>query len=140
MQWGSENDKHNLQTGDQEVVSKPRTAYGFQHTKTKVFSTLLLGVPSIASLESFKVSLLAPKKTVMYTQKCKWLLPALNYPLCMLPTSCTPLSSALSRSPLPACFASIVCCDSGTCFILSFTSNEHHKGLLYSSFSPPSLP
>lgn len=43
MQWGSENDKHGLQPGDQEDVSKLRTAYRFQYTKTKIFSILLLG-------------------------------------------------------------------------------------------------
>lgn len=80
MQWGSENDKHNLQAGDQEDVSKLRTAYRFQYTKTKIFSTLLLGVPSVTSLESFKVSLLAPKKTMMYAKKCKWLLHSTQLP------------------------------------------------------------
>lgn len=69
MQWGSENGKHNQQTRDQEDVSRLRTACRFQYSKTKTFSTLLLGVPSVMSLESFKVSLLVPKKTVMYTKK-----------------------------------------------------------------------
>lgn len=74
MQWGSENNKHNLQTGDQADVSKPRTTYRFQYAKTKTFSTLLLGLPSVKSLDSFKVSLLPPKKTAMCTKKCKRLL------------------------------------------------------------------
>jgi len=80
MQRGSENDKRNLQAGDQEDVSKLRTAYRFQHTQTTIFSTLLLGVPSVTSLEHFKVSLLAPKKTVMCTKKRKWLLHSAQLP------------------------------------------------------------
>lgn len=59
---GSENHKHSLQTGDQEEGSKQRTAHRPQDTQTKGFSTLLLGVSSGTSLQSFKVSLLAPKK------------------------------------------------------------------------------
>lgn len=74
MQWGSENNKNNLQTGVQNDVSKLRPAYTFQYIETKIFSTLLLGVPSVKSPKSFTVSQLAPKKTVMYTKKCKWLL------------------------------------------------------------------
>lgn len=65
MPWGSESDEHSLQTGDQGNVSKPRAASRLQCTKTKTFSTLLLRVPSATSRQSLKVSLLAPKKTVM---------------------------------------------------------------------------
>lgn len=129
--WGSKNDKHSLQTGDQDNVSKPRTASRFQYTKTKISSTLLLGVPSVTSLESFKVSLLAPKKTVMYTTNVNGYYTVLNY----LPYALQhPTLLCLLHCHAPCCQFILHPQLIVTLELVVFSaaiSSAHRKGLLY---------
>lgn len=134
MQWGSENSKHSLQTVGQGRRKHAEDCVQSSVQQTKIFSTPLLGVPSILSMDSFKVVLLVPKKTAKYThtyKKSKWFLHSTQ--LCSRHESNAyiPLSSALSRSLLSVHFACTVARDSASGFNLCFISTTLHIGTPY---------